>query len=358
MQAVLTLSGFNWTAFGLTMMVPFCVSGASGFLACRDYLTHISSLKTDHETTVSALHSKLDTLNCDSHSPTPSVDPKAVEVASGTVTEIRQNASQVNSSSIERVKFISDLIERFESIRADVERLSAESKETGSAINSVNQGAKKISDSVECLNENSETMVARVASFSNIEEAFGKQFTAVKTATEAISGLAFQTRLLALNASIEAARAGDAGSGFGVVAQEVRNLADRSHEGLENIESALSQLDAAKHQLSQEIQATTGQLKIGRDGSLNCREISLQTGREIAELGDRILSFSRDISTQLPAVLELINDVKQIKMNTEAAVKGSAKNMELCDDVLATLSQTVPEEPIETLVPISTPHAA
>lgn len=335
-QAVLTLSGFNWLAFGFTMLVPFCVSGISGLLSSRSFVKKINRLRKELAVAKSTEPVEITTVPL----PTPTIEPAALEKATKAVDLIHQNATNVNKSSIERVQFISGLIQRFEGIRADVDRLSTDAKETGSAVSGLNQSTKQISDRVRDLNENTESIAARVSNFSTIADAFGDQFTAVKDATDAIGGLAFQTRLLALNASIEAARAGMAGKGFGVVAQEVRDLADRSHDDLEAIKEALKQLEAAKHQLTEETVAISAELKAVRKQSHDCHNISQQADLKVEQLSDRIMSFSADIATQLPAVLELINNVRQIKTNTEAAVSGSAKNMSLCKNVLDSLETT------------------
>lgn len=349
--AVLTQSGLNWWAFGLTMLVPFTVSAVSGVLSCNSFIREMRLMQASHAEQLEAAKSKAVPTVIERPEINHDNDLDALNVASKTVGLIRKNATQVNTSCIERVKFISDLIDRFENIRADVERLSVESQETGSDVDSVNHGAKTIADSVTGLSQNAESMAKRVSLFSDITDEFDKQFSAVQTATEAISGLAFQTRLLALNASIEASRAGTAGKGFGVVAQEVRDLADRSHEDLDHIKRALTSLEVAQRQLTKEIQTTSAQLNSTFEESKNCRDLSINTGDEIATLGQRILSFSQEISTQLPAVLELINDVKQIKMNTEAAVTGSATNIALCDEVLDTLAKSLPAQ--QTEVPTS-----
>lgn len=344
-QAILTFSDFNVLAFGLTMLVPFSVSTVSGFLSARSFLAQIATLKTSYAKELEAAKATTGADTVDIPSPAGPVESGAVRKTIETVDIIRTNATQVNISSIERVEFISNLIERFEGIREDVTRLSADAKESGSAVDGVNRSAKKIADCVEDLNEKTEKMSARVTSFSDIADAFGNQFKAVKNAADAIGDLAFQTRLLALNASIEAERAGNAGKGFGVVAKEVRVLADRSHGDIENIKDALSQLESAKHQLTEETLAISEQLSAASQRSHDCRTLSRQTGSEISQLNERMLSFSKEISTQLPSVLELINDIRQIKMNTEAAVTGSAKNMSLCEGVLEALDQSFPRVP-------------
>lgn len=85
-------------------------------------------------------------------------------------------------------------------------------------------------EAVKMVRDANDSMDALTDSMSNTGRVSSKISEIIKN----IDGIAFQTNLLSLNAAIEAARAGDAGAGFAVVAQEVRNLSRRSAESAEN----------------------------------------------------------------------------------------------------------------------------
>ncbi len=372
-DAMMRQADFQLWACIFTILIPFAVSSTSGLLSRRRFLAILSELENSHakELADAAAHigasadkeqeivqeigpikrsnapsnacaaSKLEPLqNCQTcTSETQDLD-RAIEI----MTLIRKNATSVNASSVERVQFISELIQRLEDIQANVSHLGVVAEQSGEVVDVINTSTEKIIKSVGKLNEGADGVVARVSRFSSIAHAFETQFSAVRDATAAISNLAVQTRLLALNAAIEAARAGDAGNGFAVVAHEVRTLADRSHKDVQNIDTAMEHLKSVLEQLSEEITAVTFDLNSAKAQSADCHALSMETGGQITKLGERIKEFSQDITTQFPLVLNLVNDIGQIKQNTQAAVSGSAQNMSLCEDALDALGQ--PPQPV------------
>jgi methyl-accepting chemotaxis protein len=101
--------------------------------------------------------------------------------------------------------------------------------------------AQEGTDVVKQTVETMERITQEMASASTGIEALGKQSLLISTMVQTIGGIASQTNLLALNAAIEAARAGEQGRGFAVVADEVRQLANRTSKATDEIVSVVQQ---------------------------------------------------------------------------------------------------------------------
>ncbi|MBT3504704.1 MAG: methyl-accepting chemotaxis protein [Piscirickettsiaceae bacterium] len=127
---------------------------------------------------------------------------------------------------------------------ATVQVVAQNTIQAAEAAETANKEAANGSEIVTQAIESNETMSSRINNASTVINKLDADSQEVGQVLEVITGIAEQTNLLALNAAIEAARAGEQGRGFAVVADEVRTLAQRTQQSTEQIRSIVERLQS------------------------------------------------------------------------------------------------------------------
>ncbi|GAA3912887.1 methyl-accepting chemotaxis protein [Litoribacillus peritrichatus] len=161
-----------------------------------------------------------------------------------------------------------------------------------SAQDAASHGSEVVAKTTGAINQLSSDMEEAVSTINNLAEYSSN----IESILSVITGIAEQTNLLALNAAIEAARAGEQGRGFAVVADEVRALASRTQQSTEEIQNMINQLISGVKQAEQKINHS-------KTMANDTRDISSQANEALQAIRDRISEIS-DMNIQIAAAAE------------------------------------------------------
>jgi methyl-accepting chemotaxis protein len=191
---------------------------------------------------------------------------------------------------------------------ATVDQVAKSSEVILHQIQSVDQRANQNRDQMDASIEKIECLLEQIEASTVVVNQLDEHSKSIDRILDVIQEIAEQTNLLALNAAIEAARAGEQGRGFAVVADEVRTLATRTHHSTEEIQQVIIQLQ-------QGVTKTVGSMETSRQSANSSVEEVRSVGVSLAELQSSMAEI-RDLSTQIATAAEEQSAVAQeIKQN-------------------------------------------
>jgi len=246
----------------------------------------------------------------------------AHEVA-GAATEIsassEQMASGMNEQS-EQVTQISAAIEEMSASIIEVARKSGEAADTATKSGEVAEsGGQVVSETIHGMESINEAVSASAESVQEL----GKRGEQIGEIIEVINDIADQTNLLALNAAIEAARAGEHGRGFAVVADEVRKLADRTTKATEEIADSIQAIQKETSDAVDRMNTGTEQVRRGVDLARGAGDNLGQIVTSARDVAGMIQSIAASAEQQSSAAEEVARNVEAITAVTREASEGS-----------------------------------
>ena len=255
---------------------------------------------------------------------------KAVNTATGTLSENIHTSNQGVDAQMQETDMVATAVTE---MVATVEEIANNTHEAANKAEATNKNAEQGKVGVDGTIQQIELLSQKLIESEEVVQELEKDSQTIGSVLDVIRGIAEQTNLLALNAAIEAARAGEQGRGFAVVADEVRTLASRTQDSTQEIETIINSLQGR----------TTNIVTL----MANCRTQGEESATQATSAGEKLEEINNDVITimemntaiaaaiqeQTTVAAEVNKHVVLIRDVAEQAGKSSIQNGHMSEEL-------------------------
>jgi len=282
----------------------------------------------------------------------------AVEALRSLVSTINETAVQVAAAAQETQATAMHLAEAAEHQAQQITSASAQINEIASSIDEVSKNSAESADvaqrSVQIAAKGAEVVRQTIQGMDNIRDQIqetskrikrlGESSQEIGSIVELINDISEQTNILALNAAIQAASAGEAGRGFAVVADEVQRLAERASNATKRIEALVQTIQSDTNEAVSSMEQTTAEVvagaRLAEDAGLALGEIE-KVSNDLADLIQNISQAARQQSTAATNITATMSVIQEITTQTSHGANQTAESIGNLAQLAADLRRSV-----------------
>lgn len=239
----------------------------------------------------------------------------ATEQVAATIEELTAGA-QTQSQEVQRVSItVNQMADNMQTVADDMESVNDLAGNTNEATESGSQFVKEATIQIASIKDKTDET-------SGVIKELGHKSKEIAKIVDMITSIADQTNLLALNAAIEAARAGEQGRGFAVVADEVRKLAEESSRAAEEIASLINEIGIEAEKAVFTMQENTDRVDVGTEVISKVDKTFADIANHINDLSVKVQGVSSIVQEMAEGSKEITNAMQHVTEITEQAAAG------------------------------------
>lgn len=236
----------------------------------------------------------------------------STKTLSQSVKEMLSASEETTRGAVEQSNSAASMAAALEELSASVDQIGSNAEDACNASTLAGATAKEGAEAVNQSSEEMRSIAAAVTQSANRLQELETLSDNIGKIVSTIREIAEQTNLLALNAAIEAARAGEHGRGFAVVADEVRNLAERTAQSTVEITDMVQQIQRQTSSTADEMQASVARVEEGVDKALNAGQSVAAIEQETNNVIQVTESIQQVLSEQAMAAREVAETVERL----------------------------------------------
>ena len=242
------------------------------------------------------------------------------------VRSLRDTASTSRSSVEQQQAEIDMVATAINEMSAAAGEIAQNAQQTADAANTADNDSRASLETVAASRDAVQKLSREINSAAEVINTLGKDVSSITTVLEVIQGIAEQTNLLALNAAIEAARAGEAGRGFAVVADEVRNLAQRTQSSTEEINDMIERLQSGANNAVTVMNASTAVSNVSMEKAQDAMDALNRIAGAITSINQMTSQIATASEEQTSVTEELNSSITRIADQGQEAASAASEN--------------------------------
>ena len=256
----------------------------------------------------------------------------------------RQIADELKEASEKQTGQITDVSSRFARMSGTMQEMSGNARESADIAQSAVELANNGSDVVKRTINSMDQIRGQIQDTSKRIKRLGESSQQIGEIVELIEDIADQTNILALNAAMQAAMAGEAGRGFAVVADEVQRLAERSGNATKQIETLVKTIQADTNQAVSSMESSTATVVAGsqlaEDAGKALSEIE-NASTYVADATRRISNIAAEQAAEALSINDSMAVIGEITAQTSASTEQTSQSIVTLASLARELNKTV-----------------